>query len=203
MQPSRIRLSPSALVAMSACAAAGIALPGAARAVTFDTLPGPSGSTFITHVEDGVTVQSQFGAWRQSLDDGNAGPSIYISVQPDDNTFGSLDVLSMGELFTFESVDLRALGSDISYQVGGSRNGIYLFSFSSDQLASPGFQTVMSTSSLPIDMLRIDISLQGLGSFHVDNLQVQVVPEPAVNALIVAGLAVVGWAARRSRAPAR
>jgi hypothetical protein len=186
-----------------------------ANVMTFDAAANfpPDGTH--TYVENGITATGVL-----SQKDGG----IYVSRT---GPWGSsLDLTMSGALFTAESIDIKALGSNYCADVTmGCRSGsqdpiqyIWVSSYLSDALVSSFglyrsnsfvFETLSLSLLGTMDMLRIearhylDLGLQGgcnlpCSSFTVDNarLNAQPAPEPETLGLLALG-GLAAWLSRR------
>ncbi|RQP26063.1 PEP-CTERM sorting domain-containing protein [Piscinibacter terrae] len=185
-------------LALVAALAAGASQAATAATIGFDALPGNTGDSFSSIVEDGFTVTTTSGDWKQAHAYGAPLPSVFVEDLRS-TPFGALQVTN-GGLFTFDSLDLAAYWSGVGYEVRGWLGGAEVFDFASSQAAG-GFNTVHSTSSQAIDRLTIDLSGGGPGSFNVDNIRVDAavspVPEPGTYGLMLLGLGLLGAFMRR------
>lgn len=177
-----------------ALASFALAAPASAAVISFDGLPGGTGSALGNYQEAGFTVTPAHGDWKEAHNFGNPTPSIYVEDLRS-SPFGALSVTTTG-LFTFSSVDLSAYSSAVGFEVTGWRGGSAVFGLANSQAAG-GFATIGPLSSQPIDRLTIDVSSGGTGSFNIDNIRVSAVPEPGTWALLAAGLGAIGFVGRR------
>lgn len=185
-------------VAIAIALTAGASQLASAATIGFDALSGNTGDSFSSLVEDGFTVTTPFGDWKEAHAYGAPLPSVFVEDLRS-APFGSLQVEN-GGLFTFDSLDLAAYWSAVGYEVRGTLSGAIVFDFAGSQAAG-GFNTIGSLSSLAIDRLTIDLSSGGPGSFNVDNIRVNAVvtpvPEPSSYGLMLAGLGALGMFLRR------
>jgi hypothetical protein len=191
-----MRKLPSGKICALACVAMAVfANPTMAVTLGFDNLPGPENSPFVSNSEKGFTVRVVGNTWLQSIGVGNPAPSI-SNFPPG----GQLAVTSnSSDLFTFQSVDVLALGSS-NFLVEGLLNGGIVFSSGVIPVTGQStFGTFLSPDrTAKLDTLGFVFGAGDVERWFVDNIVVAQVPEPSSLALLVAGLVgVLGYSLRR------
>ena len=181
-----------------------VATHAAAVVLTFDTL-GPNGSPFGGHTEaGGFEVATTAGDVFVGTLFGNPAPSLFGGPSFGSPS-GTIAVSHGGGLFSFAAVDLAANNGAATYSFVGMKLGATVFSQDGAEAArfaaTPfGFDTVLSTDASLIDTLLI--SLTGFGtSYNIDNINVALsaIPEPETYAMLLAGLGLMGFIARRKK----
>ncbi|WP_259782940.1 hypothetical protein [Aestuariispira ectoiniformans] len=189
------------LAVILSLAFATIAWRAQATVIDFGGLPGPNGTAYTGHVEDGFTVTPNDGDWHQGLVYGAPTPSIFGGPVPQP-VFGSITVT--GGIFRFISVDLSSnSATGTRATVIGYMNGITQFGYDFTITTANQFVTLVNPGPFMVDIDELYIAMMpdtGVSSYNIDNIvlrSVRAVPAPAALGLIILGLAGVGFTRRR------
>jgi hypothetical protein len=174
--------------------------------ITFDPLTGENLDPYSGHVEGGFSVVPIAGNWMEAHLFGNPTPAILA------NTATARIEVTDG-LFTFNSVDLADGAIDpctrcATFSITGYLNNVAVLSTAGT--TSSIFQTFFGPDPLQrLDRLEIRMT-KGDFSYNIDNIVVNVVPEPVTLLLTTVGMAMLGvvnrgrllrrrWTDKRSR----
>jgi hypothetical protein len=188
---------------LAAIGLTGLLLGGAAQAatttITFNGLPGPNGALFAgLYMEGGFSVSAPGGNVFQGTIFGNPAPSLVVGSVFGGGPNGIVSVTAGGSNFSLTSFDLAGNNGAADFTVTGFEGLSQIFSLSGNVNAGTAvFQTVAGEPGQINDLV---FSLTSNGtSLNLDNIVVATVPEPSTWAMMLLGLAGLGFAFRQSR----
>lgn len=180
--------------------------PAFAGTVTigFDGLTGKG--AFTSYTQDGFTVSSSSGDWLISQTFGDPAPYIYFLSPAGSTTTASIDVTEGGSNFTFSSIDLYSSTTKIPYTFAGLLNGSTVFTVTGVVPNTFGNFALVTNPDATLDINELEVTLEDpccSNPVGLDNLAVvtttSTTPEPASLALVLAGLAALGFLWPRTR----
>jgi hypothetical protein len=196
-----------ALITLACVGMGGFSIPAAAAIVDFNTLPGAHESPLSSYTENGFTVTNNSNFLVDTVF-ANPVPAILVpgvaNGASGDGSF-SLTAADGGE-FTLSSFDIFPDGDPpvgLSYDVVGTQSGATVFDLSG--AASGDAWDTVALGANSTDMVdEVSFSFHGTGAAYVvDNIvanETTAVPEPAAWAMLILGMAMIGFVARsRSR----
>lgn len=162
--------------------------------IMFDNLTGSNSDPFTLVVENGFTVTSTVGMWREGHLSGNPNPSIFSSTD-----IAQIEIA--GPLFnwlSFQTNDGRITSgtSSATYEVEGFLNDVSVLIHTA--FVSPQYETNFSPdTSQSLDRLLVTFSRGETSTYNIDNIELRIIPEPSRALLCLLGLGAV--LARRRR----
>lgn len=157
-----------------------------------------------TQVEDGFAYTASGAGWELQNTFAQAGSALTTFFNGEGSSSSQLvSIVKVGGgTFTFQSLDFSTISFANNDQVlvTGLLNNVAVGSLNLN-FGQPGaFLTVASGFSASIDELRISVTPSFVTASFIDNVvlgSVTAVPEPEIYAMMLAGLGILAFAARR------
>ena len=126
--------------------------------LTFENLTS-NGAAVSEYHERGFVLKFSGAGWVEGHTYGNPLPYVFFKVDGGSSATGTVEVSGGGQTFSFSSVDLYSSTTKIPYRIVGLLGGNTVFTLD-DQLPNTfgKFRPVASSSSAPIDTLRIALT---------------------------------------------